>query len=294
MALVTGALGSVIPKLYELVKDEYDMQTGLRKKITCLARDLESMHAALRKVADVPSDQLDDGVKLWARDVRELSYDVEDILDRFLVRVDGREAHDPNRFKRAAKKIRKLFNKSKARHQINGMIKTINEQAAVVAERHGRYEAKDIVSKPAAKSTLDPRLAAMYKEATQLIGIEKPSAQLISMLSLAQGDEASNKKMKIVSVVGTGGLGKTTLAKAVYDKVKGEFQCRAFVSVGRNPDLKKVFRDVLIELDKEKYMDPKMTILDEKQLIDELREFLGSKRYESTTTPNFTLHTNSR
>jgi hypothetical protein len=34
------------------------------------------------------------------------------------------------------------------------------------------------------------------------------------------------------------------------------------------PGLKKVFRDVLIELDKAKYMDPKMTTLDEKQLID--------------------------
>jgi hypothetical protein len=290
MAFVTGALGSIIPKLYELVKDEYNLQTGLKKKITCLSRDLESMHAALGKVADVPPEQLDDGVKLWARDIRELSYDVEDILDRFLVSVDGREARDPNRFKRAANKIRKLFSKSKARRQIDGMIKTINEQAAVVADRHGRYEAKDIVSKPAAKSTVDPRLAAMYKEATQLIGIENPSAQLVSMLSLPHGDEASsnNKKMKIVSVVGTGGLGKTTLAKAVYDKVKMDFQCRAFVPVGRDPDLKKVFRDILIELDKEKYMKPEYEMLDERQLIDELRGYLGSKRYGPATQFYFT------
>jgi hypothetical protein len=54
------------------------------------------------------------------------------------------------------------------------------------------------VAKPAAKSTVDPRLAAMYKEVTQLVGIEKANTQLISMMSLAQGDEASTK-MKIVS-----------------------------------------------------------------------------------------------
>jgi hypothetical protein len=52
--------------------------------------------------------------------------------------------------------------------------------------------------------------------------------------------------------------------------------------------LKKVFRDILIGLDKEKYMDSKMTILDEKQLIDELREYLGSKRYGSSTQFYFT------
>jgi predicted secreted Zn-dependent protease len=290
MALVTGALGSVIPKLYELVKGEYNLQTSLRNKITCLSRDLESMHVALGKVADVPSDQLDDGVKLWARDVRELSYDVEDILDRFLVNVDGHEARDPNWFKCAAKNIHKLFSKSKARHQIDGMIKTINEQAAVVAERHRTYRPEDIVSKPAATSTVDPRLAAMYKEATQLVGIEKPSDQLISMLSLPQGDQASsnNMKMKIVSVVGTGGLGKTTLAKAVYDKVTVGFHCRAFVPVGRDPDLKKVFRDVLIDLDKEKYMDSKYGKLHERHLINELREYLRGKRYGSATKFYFT------
>ncbi|TVU23353.1 hypothetical protein EJB05_25712 [Eragrostis curvula] len=256
--------------------EEYDLQMAARKKIKCLSRDLESMHAALRKVDGVPPDQLDEQVKLWARDVRELSYDVEDVINNFLVGVDGREAHDPNRFKRAAKKIGKLFKRSKARHQIADMIKTINEQAKELAERRDRYKVNEIVANRAPSSTVDPRLEAIYKEVKELVGIEKPSDELISKLSL-QGDE-SKKKMKTVSVVGVGGLGKTTLIKAVFDKVKLDFECTAFVPVGQNPDLKKVFRDILIDLDNE-YMDPKITILDEKQLIGELRKYLKDKRY---------------
>lgn len=196
MAVVTGVLDRVIPKLGLLLKEEYELQTDMRNKITRLSRDLESMHAALRKVADVPPEQLDDQVKLWAHHVRELSYDAEDTLDQFLVRVDGREAPDQNWFKRAVKKMSDLFSKSKARHQIGGMIKIINEQADVVAERHRRYRIEDLVVKPATASTVDPRLEAVYKEVTQLVGIEKPGCELISML----------RKMKMVSVVGTGGM----------------------------------------------------------------------------------------
>ena len=94
----------------------------------------------------------------------------------------------------------------------------------------------------------------------------------------------NSKEMKIVSVVGFGGLGKTTLVKAVYEKLTVDIRYKAFVPVGRNPDLNKVLRDILVELDKERYtMGVNLTVFDERQLVNELREFLKDKRYVSPT-----------
>jgi disease resistance protein RPM1 len=86
-----------------------------------------------------------------------------------------------------------------------------------------------------------------------------------------------------MSIVGFGGLGKTTLTKSVYDKIKAEFDCVAFVPVGQNPNLKKVFKDILCDLDNVMFSNIHNTEKDERILIDELRKFLADKRYESPT-----------
>lgn len=78
---------------------------------------------------------------------------------------------------------------------------------------------------------------------TKLVGIDGPRDEVIEMLSM--GDQS---KLKIVSVFGFGGLGKTTLAKTVYNKAKPGFQCTAFVTVGRNPDMNRVLRIFFIIL----------------------------------------------
>ena len=280
MELVTGAMGSLLPKLGELLKEEYGLQKGVRKKIQSLSRELEAVHVVLRKIGDVPPEQLDELVRLWVRDVREASYDMEDIVDTFLVRVDdGAEPADPHRLRRLRKKVAGLFKKSKARRNISSLIQDITEKLEEVAARRGRYTADSIVAKPAAATTIDPRILNLYKRATQLVGMEGPKDELISMLSLGGDVDVPDKKMKIVSVVGFGGLGKTTLAKAVYDHIKLHFESSAFVPVGRNPDVKKVLRDILIDLDKGKYANSDLMVLDEKQLMDELKEFLKEKRY---------------
>ncbi|XBI60454.1 hypothetical protein VPH35_041381 [Triticum aestivum] len=104
---------------------------------------------------------------------------------------------------------------------------------------------------------------------------------------LTEGDEVSRKQLKVVSIVGSGGLGKTTLANAVYKKLrvqigiqkqKLQFDCAAFVSVSLNPNMKQIFKSMLHQLDKQTYQNINEASWGEQQLISEIRTFLENKR----------------
>ncbi|KAG0530867.1 hypothetical protein BDA96_05G224000 [Sorghum bicolor] len=277
MSVVTGALGSLAPKLLQLLGDEYKLQKGVKKQVQWVSIELDNINAFFRKVSAVPWDRLDELVKLWAREIREASYDMEDVLDTFLVQVDGGAPADPSRLKLTLKKMSKVFSKAKARRGIAGAIEDIKKRLDDIAERRQRYKLDEMI---AAAPTIDPRLIAMYKEVSQLIGVDKSREDIISMLNLSQpDDDAPDKITKKVSIVGVGGLGKTTLAKAVYENLKSQFDCAAFVSVGRDLDLVKVFKDILFDLDKEEYKDIHETKRGLEFLIREVREFLENKRY---------------
>ncbi|KAG2559364.1 hypothetical protein PVAP13_8NG302000 [Panicum virgatum] len=232
------------------------------------------MHAALRSVGEVPREELKEQVKIWARDVRELSYDMEDIVDTFLVRVKGPKPPSKRSAKRFLKKMMGIVTKATTRHEIGQEIKDIKERVKEVAERRDRYKVDAI--KPG-KILVDPRITALYTKATDLVGIDEAREELITRLT--KGDDMSAQQQRVVSIVGFGGLGKTTLAKAVYDQIRVQFDCTAFVSVSQNPDLNKLLKNMLYELDKQKHANIHSTMLEEKHLIDLAREFLENKRY---------------
>jgi len=57
-----------------------------------------------------------------------------------------------------------------------------------------------------------------------------------------------NGQLKIFSIYGSGGLGKTTLGREVYDRLKGgQFHLKAFISVGQNRDKKDLIGDIIKE-----------------------------------------------
>ncbi|VAH24693.1 unnamed protein product [Triticum turgidum subsp. durum] len=277
MSMATGALGSLLPKLVELLKEEYKLKESVKEGVRSLEKEMESMQVVLRKVDEVPQGQLDEQVKIWAEEVRELSFKMEDIVDKFLVRVDdgSKPGANPKMLKRLTKMMAGLFTKGKARHEIADAIKSINKKVQEVADRRARYNVDNIVASIPTRTPIDPRLGALYKEVTDLVGITGARDQEIMKL-LLEGDDMSKKKLKIISVVGFGGMGKTTLVKMVYDKIKGDFDCGAFVPVGQNFDAKKILMDILIDLD---LYESQLTMLDERQLIDKLRKGLEKKRY---------------
>jgi hypothetical protein len=283
MDLATGAMGSLLPKLAELLSEEYKLPKSVKDGVSSLEKEMKSMHAALHKVAELPRDQLDKQVKLWAGEVRELSFDMEDVVDKFMVRVDddSEPAPNTNKLKLLTDKMADFFTKRKTRHEIADAIKDINKQVQEVANRRGKYTVDNIIARPAAETTIDPRLGALYKEVTELVGIAgKRDQDLLKLLS--EGDNETKKKLKIVSVVGFGGLGKTTLVKTVYDKIKGDFEGSAFVPVGRDANAKKVLQDILIDLRIDQIQFT--TMLDVRQLINKLQEILQHKRYITPVT----------
>ncbi|VAH12558.1 unnamed protein product [Triticum turgidum subsp. durum] len=271
MHLVTGAMGSLLPKLGELLMEEYNLHKRVKKDIEFLQNELESIHYALIKVGEVPRHQLDKYVKLWADEIRDLSYNMEDIVDKFLVHENAEN------FKGLTKKMIGMSKKGKSHHEIADAIKVFKVHLREVAARHDRNKVDGIAPNPAKATAIDPRVHALYTEATELVGIYGKSDQdLMSLLSFETDCGASSKSLKKVSIVGFGGLGKTTLARAVYEKIKGDFDCGAFVSVGQNPGVAKVLRDILVDLGNSR---ADVAILDERQLINKLCQFLENKRY---------------
>ncbi|XP_014754593.1 putative disease resistance RPP13-like protein 3 isoform X2 [Brachypodium distachyon] len=285
MDITAGAMTPLLEKLGRLLIEEYNLEKRVKKGVKSLLTELEMMHAVLRKVSEVPPDQLDDQVRIWAGKVRDLSYNMEDAVDTFIVRVEDDDGHErgpnnlKNRVKKLLKKTTKLFSKGKALHQISDAI----DEARELADELGDLRQKYMLDAHANSKgdAIDPRLKAVHKDVAELVGIEHTREELITKL-LSDGDEhfgQSKQQLKTLSIVGFGGLGKTTLAKAVYDKIKGQFDCAAFVSVSRSPDMIRIYKKVLYELDQSKYASINEAARDEQQLINELKMFLQNKRY---------------
>jgi ATPase subunit of ABC transporter with duplicated ATPase domains len=272
MEVVTGALPSVITKLGELLVGEFKLQKGVKGEIRFLQAELESMKGALEKVSNTPADQLDIQDKIWAKELRELSYDIEDNIDTFMVRGQGNEQAKLRGIKKFIDRSVGLFRKAKVRHGIATEIRDIKSRVEEVAKRHDRYKLvnSNLTDKHV---TVDPRLFSQYEKVTELVGIEEARDEVIRILM--EGNAVSKQQQdKIVSIVGFGGLGKTTLANVVYEKLRAQFECSAFVSVSQTPDLEKLLKHMFYKLvgrESNKSSD----------VISELREFLENKRYGS-------------
>ncbi|KAJ1291016.1 hypothetical protein BS78_02G287100 [Paspalum vaginatum] len=270
MEVVMGVLSRLIFKLGDLLVGEYKLQRGVKGEVMFLQPELESMQAALKEITKAPLDQLDSQDKIWASDVRELCYDIEDSIDTFVVRCVGGEPAGPDGMRAFINRSLDLLTRLSARHRIATDIRDIKRRVIEAGERRERYKIDSVVAKPA---TVDPRLLAHYKKAKELVGIDEARDELISIL--VDGDEVPSQRGKLVSIVGFGGLGKTTLANVVYEKLKEKFDCWAFVSVSQTSDMRMFFKGLLYELGR----NVNEETLDVKQLIDQIRKFLQTKRY---------------
>jgi disease resistance protein RPM1 len=86
----------------------------------------------------VPIEQLDKPRRIWARNVRELSYDMEDIVDAYMVGVEGAQPPSKAGAKNIFKKMKRKFTKALAQDEVAKEIDDIKKRAKELAEQHAR------------------------------------------------------------------------------------------------------------------------------------------------------------
>jgi hypothetical protein len=234
-----GVIDSLIDKLTH-VKETYPKVDCLLKDLVGLREDLVNRFAGGRTTHWQ--------VRLWMKHNRRLFYNIEDTIDLKL----GNDQSETD-FEAQTKKFLDKIKEVRARSERYDL-----PNKAPTSDRHD--------AAPSSKVPFDPQLILEKKGV--LLGIDGPRKKLQEHLKDTQ------KKRKVVSVLGIGGLGKTTLATKVYEELKLQFDCCASVTVGENSPIAALM-DVFLQA------NPEMVghALNEQQVISQLWEFLKNQRY---------------
>ncbi|XP_077236604.1 disease resistance protein RPM1-like [Tasmannia lanceolata] len=268
-----GVVSSLINKLESLLREEAKLLSGVGSEVRRIKDELESIKAFL-KDADARAEN-EEGVKIWVKQVRDVSYDIEEVLDEFVLRLAPPHEHGCVGFLcKCAHFIKNLT----VRHRVATGMQNLQTQVHDISNRKDKYALNRTEQGSSSSSTWhDLRVNALFVEEAELVGINKPRNELVEWLL----DE--DQKLKTISVVGMGGLGKTTLVKNVYDneRAKGNLECYAWITVSESITTEKLLKSMVKEFCKSR-KEPVPEGLDsmkDAQLIDELREYLQNKRY---------------
>ncbi|CAO2201616.1 unnamed protein product, partial [Urochloa humidicola] len=272
-----GVMKPLLAKLTTLMGDEYKKLKGVRKQVSFLKDELTSMNAFLESL-ELMDDDLDPLAKDWRSHVREMAYDIEDCIDDFLHNLESTTGPGESEgfVKKAARRLRTL----RVRHCIANQIDELKARVLDAGERRKRYKLDERVrtSGPSSSVTIDPRVQALYTEAANLVGIDGPREELVKCLT-----DRAEQQLKVVSIVGFGGLGKTTLAKEAYHNILSDvnndtgkkFSCSAFVSVSQRPHLSNLLSSIQSKLQ----ICNSSPARDMQDIIDTIKDHLKHKRY---------------
>ncbi|KAG6511333.1 disease resistance protein RPM1-like [Zingiber officinale] len=268
----SGALQFALQKLDSILVQEQQLLRGFNTRIKDIRDELESLKIFLRG-ADAGDDK--DDIKAWMRQLRDIAYDMEDLLEEYTFHFGQPHRHRLLGFLTTSiQSLRHLF----TRRKMSIAIQDIKTQLRNISERRSTYKFNSSFN-ATKKRVHDRHLAALFMEEAELVGIRKPKEEIVGRLVKGGGSSS----LTVVSVVGMGGLGKTTLVRKVYDdeQVKGWFNSHAWITVTPSFTVEELLKSIIIQFYEERHekLPARIQTMECIQLIDTLRQFLQDKRY---------------
>ncbi|XP_071717765.1 putative disease resistance RPP13-like protein 1 isoform X2 [Rutidosis leptorrhynchoides] len=270
--VVTTAVTVLIEKLLSVDLKKLTRSEGIEFQLQNLKTNWDLIEAVLADANEKHITQ--EAVKKWLEELRHLAYDIEDVLDDMATETIRRKLKDESRGSTSTGKVlKKMTNITPRRliygHKMRSKLDKINVKLDNIVKKKN-FLGLDMNVKVQTRSS---NTTTSLVNVSKVLGREEDKKALLEKLL---GDESRNQDLSVVSIVGMGGMGKTTLAQVLYNNetVKDHFESRAWVYVSDDFDVLAISKEIYHSVTGEN-----KTFANLNMLHEALKEKLSNKRF---------------
>ncbi|KAF2302597.1 hypothetical protein GH714_038985 [Hevea brasiliensis] len=238
--ILAAILGMLLTRLTSPEFLRFINGLGCQKKMKKWIEFLPMLMAVLDDAEE--KQQKDKTVRKWLDDLRDLAYDAEDLLDKFNTKASRRRLNPRARNFRVGQKLSPGAVKFFCR--MRSGIKKITIRLQDISQRADKLGLLRILEGSSSQlsrrtpSTCLPNEPGIY-------GRDGDKEKVLEMV-LRRESSSVDANFRVIAIVGMAGVGKTTLAKLVYNDCSiSNFQAKGWVCISEEFDVKRVTKAIL-------------------------------------------------
>ncbi|XP_012856717.1 PREDICTED: putative disease resistance protein RGA1 isoform X2 [Erythranthe guttata] len=224
-AIVSVVVERIAATLKEQMRNGVNLVSGVESEILKLSDDLNTLRHVLHDAEK--KGYKDIIVKKWLTRLEETAYEMDDVLDVWNIAILEHSKHKVHSYIVSSYLY---FMKVVVRREIASKIEQVKARFDIILEEKDRYGFA-VASQPS-----DPSHSEV--QSTSLIELDEVCGRDLERENLVRKLVGEELGLQVVSIVGVGGLGKTTLAKLAYNdsRVKNCFELRIWICVSNSFD----------------------------------------------------------